>query len=295
MKSPQSGNRNGFAGGAVLVVIMTVVLVAVMVVVIRNDGPAQQSPAAPAGPADSPPAAPEAAMEIPVAEATPEWTALESPPGVSAEPAVTAASPASGQMPQQPVDAVPNQPVDQVPNQPASPALKPTSASYQFMALAGNGCAETATSGSSATFPAGSPVVGVRGGWSGPGCAGGTAWSVPMSGAADRSDSDIQVTWWFSTGTLARGSCAIWLFVPKPTREMDAAGKPSFFQVTRGRLDSTVVGTFSIDQPARRGEWVRAGSYPLEGGSIGVRLLNRGAGTGGARHGAGQVQVGCTR
>ncbi|WP_405095610.1 hypothetical protein [Micromonospora sp. NBC_01412] len=287
MKNPRSGNRNGFAGGAVLVVIMTVVLVVVMVVVIRNDGPAQRPPAGAAGPADSPTTEPEAAREIPVPVASPEWTPLDPALETSAEPVVTAAPPVIG--------VAPGQTADPVPNRPASPAPKPTSASsYQFTALAGNGCAETATSGSSAAFPAGSPVASVRGGWSGPGCAGGTAWSVPMSGTADRSDSDVQVTWWFSTGRLARGSCAVWLFVPKPARELDAAGRPTFFQVTRGRKDSTVVGTFSIDQSAHRGEWVRAGSYPLEGGRIGVRLLNRGAGTGGARHGAGQVQVGCT-
>lgn len=277
MTSSHSRHRNGFAGGMLLVLVMAVLLVVVMVVAMGQD-PAPPPPVSGARPADVRTEAPETGAEAPPTY-LPDWVPLAPGPEAS-EDAGTPITPAA----ETPTS-----------NRPVTPAPQPTSARpYVFTAVAGDGCAGTATAGGSAVFPAGSPLVSMAGGWKGAGCAHGTFWSVPMSGDADRADSGTYVRWWFNTGTLTKGTCTVWVFVPKPARDLDAAGKPTFYQVTRSREDASVIGTFTIDQGAHRGTWVRAGSYPLDGGRLAIKLLNRGAGTGGARHGAGQVQVGCT-
>ncbi|GAB2931135.1 hypothetical protein GCM10027280_18440 [Micromonospora polyrhachis] len=272
---PQSRPRNGFAGGAILVLTMTIVLVVVLLVVMGQGTSPPPVEAGRAAPGQTP--AVDTGAEPPTIP--PDWLTLT--PGVEVTQAPEATLP-------------PDEPA--TPGHTGAPTPRTTaSRSYGFTAVAGAGCAETATAGSVARYPASSPLVVMAGGWTGPGCSRSLFWSVPMSGAGDRSDTDIQVLWWFSTGTSATGSCEVWVYVPKAQREVDAAGKPTAYQVLRGRADATVVGTFTIDQTANRGSWVRAGSYRLERGQIAVRLLNQGTGAPGARHAAAQVQVGCAR
>ncbi|GAB3158373.1 hypothetical protein GCM10027290_61470 [Micromonospora sonneratiae] len=283
-------SRNGFAGGALLVLTMTIVLVVVLVVVIGSGSSTPPSTGAGAT-ATADPFLPGPGDDLPLSSIPPDWTALT--PGVTdvtAEPGVppgdvVPAVPGRSTEPGQPV--VPGRPVTATPRQTST-------RQYSFTAVAGPGCAETAKSGAFAAFTAGSRAVTISGGWKGTGCSDGVFWSVPMSGEAGRDDAGTSVTWWFNTGTSAQGSCGVWLYIPRSDREADVAGKPTFYQVTRGRGDATVIDTFTIDQTATRGTWVKAGSFPLQRGQIGVKMLNRGAGTGGTRHAAAQVQVGCT-
>lgn len=268
--------RGGFPGGALLVLVMTVVLVIAVVVVMSQDPPPPPAAADRTAPAGSTPPDDQPSLPPDWVQLTPEPEDTESPeptvePGVTAEPNGTPVS--SGF---------------------ATAGTPPTTSSpYSFTAVAGNGCAETAVAGSFAGFPAGSPVPSRLGGWRGSGCAGGLYWSVSMSGDANRDDDGVQVTWWFRTGTLTRGSCAFWVFVPGSDSATEVAGKPTFYQVIRGRDDATVVGTFTVDQTASRGSWVPAGRYALERGQIAVKLLNRGVGAQGARHAAAQIQAAC--
>jgi len=253
---------------------MTIVLVVVMLVVMGQGSSPPPVEAGRMAPGQTPEAS--AGSESPATP--PDWLPLT--------PEVVATETPAATMP-------PDEP--STPARTGAPIPRPTaSRSYSFTAVAGAGCAETAGAGSVARYPASSPLVSMAGGWTGPGCARSLFWSVPMSGDGDRSDSDVQVLWWFDTGTSAAGSCEVWVYVPKAHREADAAGKPTTYKVLRGRADAMVVGTFTIDQTANRGSWVRGGSYRLDRGQIAVRLLNQGTGAPGARHAAAQVQVGCT-
>ena len=116
---------------------------------------------------------------------------------------------------------------------------------------------------------------------------------MPMSGSSDADDPGTYVMWWFVTGAVRHGTCKIWTYVPKPTNPMDVAGDPTKFVVLRGRTDPKVVGTFAVDQTDEQFSWHFAGSFPDESGTIAVKLVNRGAGSGGAHHGAAQVLVNC--
>jgi hypothetical protein len=172
----------------------------------------------------------------------------------------------------------------------AAPAQPATTGA--FAAIAGPGCRETTAAGSYAAYPAGWPVSTVAGGFTGNGCTG-RFWAVPMSGSAKMDDSDTHVLWWFSTAPVMRGKCDIWVFVPKAKRALDVAGDPTVYQVLRGRDDDRVIDTFSIRQQQKQGTWVKGGTFANDGGQIAVRLRNRGAGTGDARHAAAQIVTNC--
>jgi translation initiation factor IF-2 len=161
-----------------------------------------------------------------------------------------------------------------------------------FSAIAGRGCPETGQAGSFANYTARSPIISVDGGFSGYGCTGGF-WSVPMSGSPDTDDPGTFVEWWFAMGAARSGSCKIWTYVPQPADPGEVAGNPTNFLVLRGRTDPGVAGSFSVNQTAERFSWHFAGSFPYSNGTIAVKLLNRGVGGGGARHGAAQVLVNC--
>jgi len=161
-----------------------------------------------------------------------------------------------------------------------------------FSAIAGRGCPDTSVAGSFAAYTPRTPIVSLGGGFSGYGCTGGF-WSVPMSGSADTDDPNTYVMWWFMTGSVKHGSCKVWTYVPKPADPADVAGDPTNFAVLRGRTDATMVGSFTVNQPAEQFSWHFAGSFPDDNGTIAVKLLNRGTGAGGAHHGAAQVLVNC--
>ncbi|MBB5874203.1 hypothetical protein F4553_007637 [Allocatelliglobosispora scoriae] len=272
-----SRTRNGLSGGLILVVVTSVVLVIALAVVLANrPGP----PSVPAGQA-GPTAAPTSAAPFePLPGLSPGWDPLtpDAPVAPSDDDDGGGYPTASGSP--GPVRT--------------SPTPRPVrSTAAAFTAVAGNGCAETATAGAFASFTAGEPVTNLAGGWTGTGCAAGRFWSVPMSGDAQRDDESTAVTWWFKVGGVTQGRCEVWVFIPKPAKETEAAGKPTHYYVTRGRGSTTVVGQFTVDQPDSRGAWAFGGTFALTGGQLAVELVNRGAGAGGARHAAGQVQIGC--
>jgi len=175
---------------------------------------------------------------------------------------------------------------------PSTAAPPPPAPAGAFVAVAGDSCPQTAISGSYVAYPLGNPVTELMGGWRDNGCTG-RFWSVPMSGSAT-DDPQTYAVWWFATGSVQRGTCAISVYVPDSDSTKDVAGNPTVYQVTRGRDDKTVVGVFSVDQTATRGSWVRVGSFPDTTGTIAVKLVNHGDGTDGGRHAAAQVQAICT-
>jgi hypothetical protein len=173
--------------------------------------------------------------------------------------------------------------------QPAPQRVGPQPAGPVFAAISGVGCPPGSDRGTAVVNPGSSAQLG---GWVGAGCRG-TFHAIPMSGKPAIDQPDRFVLWWFTTGQVDRGDCAIFVYVPRGVRELDVAGKPTTYQVTRGRDDPTPIGTFTIDQTVHRGRWVDGGVFELTNGEIAVRMLNRGANPRDERHGAAQVKVDC--
>jgi hypothetical protein len=113
-----------------------------------------------------------------------------------------------------------------------------------------------------------------------------------MSGNASTDDPLTYALWWFTTGSITRGQCTMWLYIPKPDDASDIAGHPSVYQVLHGRDDLTVRQTFTIDQTAHLGSWVSAGPFTFDNRQIAIKLVNRGTSTSGG-HAAAQVQAAC--
>lgn len=175
---------------------------------------------------------------------------------------------------------------------PSEDPVTPTHAgSATFTALTGVGCRATSNAGYYVAYPAGTVPVTRRGGWSGSGCTG-IFWTIPMAGAA-RTESRSYVVWWFATPGIPRASCDLMMYVPKPDRPQDAAGRPTRYLVLRGRADPTVIGSFAIDQTVNNGRWVASGRYALDEGQIAVKMLSDGSGGPADQHAAAQAWIGC--
>lgn len=218
-----------------------------------------------------------------------DWSAVD--PQTTQEPTIPMYLDPEPRIPAEPTQSVQSG----QPNSPATttPAPNPTeSLSLSFTALTGNGCPDTAASGSYAAFRSGSPITSVASGWHDGTCAG-RYWSVPMSGRTDSDDAGTFVVWWFDLAPNKQARCDVWVFVPSAARDTEAAGSPTHYWVTRGRDDTTQIGTFAIDQRANRNAWMYGGRFTTDSGRIAVRLVNRGSGASGARHAAAQIEVGC--
>ncbi len=158
--------------------------------------------------------------------------------------------------------------------------------------LAGVGCPSGANASVFAHYLAGSPAQTHLGGFAGSGCTG-LFWSVPMSGSASTDDPDTYVLWYFNTTPMSTGHCEIWVFVPQGDSPQQAAGNPTVYQVLHSRSDTHPIGTFSVNQTTNQSQWVDAGSFAVTDGQLAVKLVNRGAGTDGASHGAAQLMLRC--
>lgn len=174
----------------------------------------------------------------------------------------------------------------------STPRPATSRSSARLVMVTGVGCRPSAEAGYFAAYPAGAVPPTRQGGWAGGGCTG-VFWTVPMSGAPQDSP-NMYVLWWFAPSGVTRASCDVSVYVPASTRSQDVAGRPTQYLVQRGREDTTVVGSFAIDQTINRGRWVSAGRYSLYNGQIAIRMGNRGTGLA-DRHAAAQVWLDCVR
>src|SRR5690606_33348051 len=113
--------------------------------------------------------------------------------------------------------------------------------------------------------------------WTGTGGAagcGGAALALPTSGNLSQ-DTDDYVVWWFETDPVVNGSCVVDVYIPNTTF---ASAQAARYKILRGRVSSTVIAAFTVDQTVNRGRWVRLGSVSITGGGISVHLANRGPG-----------------
>src|SRR5262249_32620114 len=122
--------------------------------------------------------------------------------------------------------------------------------------------------------------------WTGDGCSGGSV-HVPMSGSTTEDDPDNVIVWWFKTGAVNHGTCAVSVYVPKTGKALDSAGDPATY---RGYGSTAITGspiaTFTVNQVGNQGRWVSAGSYTVTSGQLAIRMLTRGVDWGTGREGA---------
>src|SRR5260370_26496156 len=100
-----------------------------------------------------------------------------------------------------------------------------------------------------------------RGGGAGLGCHG-SYDAMPMSGSATRPDPQNYALWTFHTAPVTTGTCQINVYVPDDRSIEHVGGRPARYQVYDSAAPSgTPAGSFVIDEPANRGQWVSTGTY----------------------------------
>ncbi|MFE0422883.1 hypothetical protein [Streptomyces sp. NPDC058953] len=122
----------------------------------------------------------------------------------------------------------------------------------------------------------------------------GLFYSLPMSGSS--TSDGIWAQWKFTTGRVEKGLCSVEVFIPDVGDNDYVGGTPAHYTVYRAfaQKSSNRLGTFTINQPSRRGQWVPAGTYRISGGKISVVLDNRGSGADNRHAAAAPVRVDCT-
>ncbi|MFE4517530.1 hypothetical protein ACFRMQ_25420, partial [Kitasatospora sp. NPDC056783] len=223
-------------------------------------------------PVDSPAPARATPTESPGPTATATGSATPTPTADRATaPPTTATPPATRPTPASPWAAPPPSPAAP-PVAPAPPAPAPQPA---FQAVAGFGC-----SGPGGRFQevgafregADGWVTVDRGGHTGDSCDG-RYEAVPMSGDRNKDDNSTYALWTFDVGA-GPTSCGVSVYVPASGSVQLVGGAPAYYTVAGA--SGADLGAFTVDQVGHRGGWVDAGTFRPVGGSLVLRLHNRG-------------------
>jgi hypothetical protein len=97
----------------------------------------------------------------------------------------------------------------------------------------------------------GPPWMAADGGWTGDGCDGSSVWTVDAVGAAAVPRT---VTWFFHDAAIV-SRCTVSVFVPR----RGALGRASY--AVSGQ-SGALLGTVTVDQSAKAGQWIVLGSFP---------------------------------
>jgi hypothetical protein len=128
--------------------------------------------------------------------------------------------------------------------------------------VAGVGCPDNQGDGVSLDAASTGPAwTAAAGGWAGNGCNGSSVWTMDPNG---NQASPSTLTWFFHP-SARESACRLGVFVPT----QNALGMASY-QISDGAVS---LGTVSVDQAARAGQWVGLGSYPVTGGMLDIQLL----------------------
>ncbi|MFG2223217.1 hypothetical protein [Streptomyces sp. NPDC048644] len=153
-----------------------------------------------------------------------------------------------------------------------------TTAAHTFTAYAGPTCG---ASGSSSYHEIGAYGDGKdgwltrTGGSSAGGCQGGVR-ALPMSGDADKPDSDVTAYWQFNSG-MKSASCRISVYIPQGKSPLEVGGSAARYSVHKGtKAYGGDLAGFHIDQPHNKGSWVPGTTVHVEGGRFTLRLTNAG-------------------
>jgi hypothetical protein len=230
----------------------------------------------------------------------PEPTPASTPPSTSKAPAKRPAGSQQGQSAGQQGQSAGQQAAPQPAAHSAAPQTTHASTPaprpvVMFRAVGGEDCTHTSSQG---YYRIGTYSDGAAGwyrkggGWAGNGCHG-TFMAMPMSGNRSFDDPAAYAVWWFNTGAVHSGTCAVSVYVPNSGTARDVAGHPATYQVVRGAYNMGLVRSFTVDQTAHRGQWVGVGKYPLSNGQFALRVVNRGEDPHGEHIGVGQVALTC--
>lgn len=160
-----------------------------------------------------------------------------------------------------------------------------------FTAVAGWDCDAGTDRGFEATGRTPKWRTSARGGWPGDGCHG-TFEAVPFSGRTDAETPAFGAFFWFAPKDVRR--CTVEVWVPKAPKRADAAATAARFLVQAGE-NGAAYASFTVDQTAAPGTWVRGGEFPVSGGRLVVKLVDRGKPAGSEdRLAVTQVRVACT-
>ncbi|MFI7101406.1 hypothetical protein ACIBK8_18775 [Streptomyces sp. NPDC050161] len=153
-----------------------------------------------------------------------------------------------------------------------------TTAAHTFTAYAGPTCG---ASGSSSYHEIGAYGDGKdgwltrTGGSSAGSCQGGVR-ALPMSGDADKPDSDVTAYWQFNSG-MKSASCRISVYIPQGKSPLEVGGSSARYSVHKGtKAYGGDLAGFHIDQPHNKGTWVPGTTVHVEGGRFTLRLTNAG-------------------
>ncbi|GAA4853609.1 hypothetical protein [Saccharopolyspora rosea] len=165
-----------------------------------------------------------------------------------------------------------------------------------FAAVGGPGCAGSSFSRPGYFTDGSNGWTQGRGAFAAEGCDGSFS-SLPMSGDRNR-DHDNAAIWRFTTGDVRVGSCQVSVFVPQGDRTA-VGGDPSYYTVYQTDRTDRPVGDFRISQVDHQGQWVQAGTFPVNSGMVTVKLHDRGIdwtdkGPNHAHHAAAQLRVQCS-
>jgi hypothetical protein len=109
-----------------------------------------------------------------------------------------------------------------------------------------------------------------------PGCTGAYD-AMPMSGSATEDDPGNYALWIFRTAPVSSGRCHIRVYVPSASSRELVGGHPAVYEVYNSAgLSGARLGSFTVDQLARRGQWVGARTWPVTNGLLTVKVDSRG-------------------
>lgn len=220
---------------------------------------------------------------------------------------------------EEPIPALPaGEPVEDVPAPPAqetvtlepeTPVLEPAppaeSPTGEVSLVAGPGCANNARQQYQSVGYYEQGVDGWytrNGGSTEAGCRG-TFDSMPMSGKAKSSDSNVFSKWTFdASAEMTAASCAMSVYIPNESDRRYVGATAAHYSIFNGfdQGGANVIDTKGIDQVANRGKWVDLGTHRVDQGKISVKLHNRGEDWSGGADGDGahvaatQIRVTCT-
>ncbi|MFG2914378.1 hypothetical protein ACGF0D_15990 [Kitasatospora sp. NPDC048298] len=207
---------------------------------------------------------------------TPSPTATEStPPSPTADPTTTPPPPATRPTTSAAPQAAPPPAPAAPPAAPAQPAPAAPAPQPAFQAVAGFGCSGPGGHFQEVgAFRQGTDgwVTVNSGGLTGDSCDG-RYEAVPMSGDRNKDDNSTYALWTFDVGAAAT-SCGVSVYVPASGSIQQVGGAPAYYTVA-GTAGADL-GSFTVDQIGHRGSWVEAGTFRPTGGSLVIRLHNRG-------------------
>jgi hypothetical protein len=146
------------------------------------------------------------------------------------------------------------------------------SGSTAYVAVAGWGCTGATDRGFDAIGRDKTWQTVATGGWASDGCRG-EFETIPMTGRKSTDNPRQYVQWWFSPSSGSQ--CEVEIYIPKSSSAADTGADAAHYEVLAGRTGAAYA-EFVVDQSTNTARWVKAGSFPLHGSELAIKLTDRG-------------------